>query len=971
MKIRNCLGSSLLFLSLILMLSNCTLAQQPEEAAFVRGHFSEGSSIWRAEDFGWFYYDVDKGIGGEQLSIDLTGRLAEKGHIVYSSQVWDGEFEYRPWGSYKTVAFLGKRYLAGYPDSSFTDAVSILGKGALSEVLSDTKETYTLTYNRSMPLLDGYSLAIGEISKNDDVAAFLLYKNQKLVHVAVVSTGGTFVYKIGNVPVILAHLSKVMRGEGSGTAEVDGVFQVSDAPNIKMSEGSKLGNMEVTHLSEDLLELSNSNSLSLTQNSAISLVYGLDLIVLNRSNLVYYPQGGIFDYGVHEIRGPVYTQDTTLPYINPFTRANSSKALWDFDNFAGFYFDPEDNLGGEQLLVERLSGRSIPPAQQVVINNSQGVLPPGLWYMTPVQPTQFKYRPWGYYNVTELFGELWFAGYGPKTSNDIGNIDTMQNYRVFQLVQDSNDLLRLDSGKALILGEGYEFGLISVYEDKAAVVLSKDGEIVETAILKSNSTYIYKKDFADMKDLPVVAIHVKNVFSDGKNQTVTIDGLFQISDRGYLPVEFGQKFDNMVIVGSNSAYIVMVNYDDAINLGRDKTNSIWPGLYIRSADNDILRYYLFTLKYVVPAPKLTRDINFTRNVPDFGLANFSMIVKAGDITRVYAETFDPKGRNVHFKDLTNSGLGSEDLWGYSWQWNASVLRLSDDNSPIMDASGSSIPGLLYLNSSSRPVQVGIRFDDSGKISSIGDSQEIYYISRTDYNLTKPTMGYDVMMSNSTARKQYIKINPGSSQLKFYDNIMGQFTLSKSNHTLTGPIDSLDPHAKRVAANPGRYELEVRIENAVNALRINGSFFNVTAPEMRGVSIGYNSTKPGKLTRVKLEVPNTNSAKSVVISYNPDQVKAINASGQCNATGFVGQKSGLIKVAFLPWCSSTNLVFIGGQKNATSDLKVIKVEGFMPENVINGSITVIADRNEKQSSAPTFLSALVVFSLAVAMSRRRK
>jgi S-layer protein (TIGR01567 family) len=974
MKKRVCLGLSLIMVFSTLVLVNGIMAQQPEESAFVRGHFSEGNGIWRAEDFDWFYYDSDKGVGGEQLSVNLTGRLAEKGDIVYSSRVWSNEFEYRPWGSYNAVAFMGKRYLAGYPDSSFTDAVSIMGTGALLEVLADTKETYIIAYNQSMPLRNGYSLVIGNLSKNDDEAPLFLYKNQKLMHWAIVSTGDTFVYKIGNVPIILAHLSEVMRGVDYGAAEVDGVFQVSDIPNIRMSEGNKLGNMDVTHLSEDLLELSNNNSLSLTQNSVVPLAYTpdqmlLDLTVLDTPNLIYYPQGGIFDYGIHEIRGPVYTQDTSLPIENPIIKANSAKALWDYSNFTGFYLDPEKNLGREQLAVYRLSGRSIPPLQRDIVDNSQEVLPPGLWYNTPLQTTQFKYRPWGYYNVTALFGELWFAGYGPKTSREIGNIDTMQNFRIIQLIQDSDDILKLNSGKALILGEGYEFGLISVNEDKAAVVLSKNGEIIDTDVLKSDSTYLYKKDLADFKDLPIIALHIQNVFSDGKNQTVMIDGLFQISDRGYLPVEPGQKFDNMAIYYFSPGNITMINLEDSINLGRDTTDSVLPGIYIRSADNDSLRYYLYTLKYVVPAPKLARDINLTKNVPALGQANFSMIVKAGDIVRVSAEISDSDGRMVNYRDLTNFGLGSEDLWGYFWQWNASALKLSDDGSPIMDSNGGSIPGLLYLNSSSQPAQVGIRFDDSGRISSIADSQEIYYISRTDYNLTKPNISYDAMMLNSTARKQYIKINLGSSQLKFYDNIGDQFSPGKSNHTLNGSLDSLEPHAIRVAANPGKYELTVRIENVANALRINGSFFNITAPEMRGVLIGSNTTQAGKLTTVKLEVPNSDVEKSVVVSYNPDQITAISASGPCNTSSHIDQKSGQIKVAFPPGCGSINLTFLGGQKNATSALQIEKAEGFVPDKIINGSVAVTANRSVEQISAPAFIVAII--SLAAAAARRKK
>ncbi|HPM26809.1 MAG TPA: S-layer protein domain-containing protein, partial [Methanothrix sp.] len=83
-------------------------AQEISEAASVRGHFAYGDGVWRADDFGWFYYDLDEDLGGEMLQIDLKDRTAEKGHIVYSSKIWTEQFQYGPWGSFQRVAFFGK-----------------------------------------------------------------------------------------------------------------------------------------------------------------------------------------------------------------------------------------------------------------------------------------------------------------------------------------------------------------------------------------------------------------------------------------------------------------------------------------------------------------------------------------------------------------------------------------------------------------------------------------------------------------------------------------------------------------------------------------------------------------------------------------------------------------------------------------------------------------------------------------------
>jgi hypothetical protein len=297
--------------------------------------------------------------------------------------------------------------------------------------------------------------------------------------------------------------------------------------------------------------------------------------------------------------------------------------------------------------------------------------------------------------------------------------------------------------------------------------------------------------------------------------------------------------------------------------------------------------------------------------------------------------------------------------------------MSDDGTLVLDANGSPIPGLLYLNKTSRPLPVGIRFDGSGRIAGIADSKVIYYVSRSDYNLTKPKFTYDSMMANGTTKSQYIKINPGSSMLKFYETVNGSFDLSKSNHTITGPLDSLEPHALRLSAKPGKYELEVRIENSADALRVNGLFFNVTAPEMHGVFLGSNSTQTGGQVNVSLEVPTSDSEKKVEISYDPETIKAVGAFGPCSTPSYMDEKAGWIDVTFPPGCGSTNLTFVAGEKNATSDLKVVKVEGFKPDKVTNGSITIVAEKNSKKSSDLLFVAALAALSLAAAIRRRRQ
>jgi len=211
-------------LVLLFGLVSSSFAQDAVEAAYARGHFSYGDDVWRASDFGWFYYDLDKDQGGEELKIDLDGRTAEKGHLVYSSSVWSQEFEYKPWGSYQAVAFFGKPYLAGYRNESFTEDVSDLEKGELREVLIDEDLPATMSRNSTISLRQGYVLAAAGVSDKRGAVNMYLLKNGQTVYASVVDIGDTFVYKVNDVPLILVHIANAMRGSDDWIVEVDGVL---------------------------------------------------------------------------------------------------------------------------------------------------------------------------------------------------------------------------------------------------------------------------------------------------------------------------------------------------------------------------------------------------------------------------------------------------------------------------------------------------------------------------------------------------------------------------------------------------------------------------------------------------------------------------------------------------------------------------------------------------------------------------
>ncbi len=963
---------ALAIIAMHIVLLSAASAQEPVEAVEVRGHTSNGDGTWGAADFGWFYYDLDKAEGGEQLKIGLQERSAEKGQIVYTSKAWSRPFEYEPWGSYYAVAFLGKLYLAGYPESSITEEVSSLDKGELREILKDEKETYTLSYNRTLPLAYGYELAAVETSRKDGAVNFILLKNGKPIYGSVVSLGDTFTYKVNDVPVILVHLADAMKGEDDGFAQVDGIFQISDLPDIRLFEGGQLGNMELNDLSEDGIEFRNSKALTLRRDSVVPLTPDLGIIVLDQPDLAYYPVGAIFDYGIHEIRGPAFDGNPSVS-ISQGDENLPAIARWNSQNYSGFYFDPTKSLGEETLILHNVQGRRVP---SIFLNNSNresnNPVPEGFQYNTLLQPKKFEFDSWGQYYVISFLGSQWFAGYDSSIEGRKATKSLLEHEYLGKVLWDIEPQAIILAGN-YSLQEGYEMRIRDVGNDSIFLQLLKDGMPVESSVVKSNSTYIYKRDLGDVKDLPIIMVHLNNVFRNGTKSIATIDGVFQISDQEVLSVEPGLQLADLRIVSVQPFGIFMFN-DDYINLNRDSTISLGPGMNIRVADNDTLRYYLYTAAYVVPRPEPPL-IKKPDNVTSGAAANFSMVVQAAEISQVTADILDSSNKTVFAGDITASGLGSRDIWVFGWNWNATTLQLSDDKSFIMDAGESSVPGLLYLDQSVPPVQVGVVFNSTGRISRITSGKSVYYISRSEYGRIDAGMDYDVMITNESSRKDFLKIEPERSILQFYDVIDGKLVPSGINHTLQGTLAVLEPHAVTVAAKPGRYELRVRVENAVNAIQAFGEFFNVTPAEVRGVSLGSAEALAGESVTIPLEAPVNGSEKRIGISYDASIVKATGIEGECKPTWQVESNPGTITVLLPEGCGAANLTFAARntaaeKENVTVDLNITSTSGFDPETITNGSISIAADGSASKKSDTLGIMATLAAFVAGAYARRR-
>jgi S-layer protein (TIGR01567 family) len=300
---------------------------------------------------------------------------------------------------------------------------------------------------------------------------------------------------------------------------------------------------------------------------------------------------------------------------------SQKKVSLDGASFSGFYYDIDDNTGTEVLTLRLVdiasNGTSAILSDQHDSDGNRGIV-----YTTKAQPTDFDYSQWGQYEMIKFLGESYFAAYGntPMGSETYQLIpflydiskdrNLMADELISKILIDTNDDQIISLKEPLKLEEGYELSVkaINVKGKKIHVVLSKDGEVIDTKIIQQSmdesnigdETYYYKKDIMDTKDIVILAVHFEDIFSGSGIESARVDGIFQISDTP-ISIKEGTEYGKMSIseINLTSMAIKIDNKDQKIRLSNDMEIELMPDIYIYTADQDDisstnpLRYYVY------------------------------------------------------------------------------------------------------------------------------------------------------------------------------------------------------------------------------------------------------------------------------------------------------------------------------------------------------------------------------------------
>ena len=529
---------------------------------------------WTPQTYSGFYYDLDTGEGSENLTVQLTkgSRTIGEKNLQYETVPIQTDFEYGNWGSYEVIGFMAERYFSGYTtNSSFAkDEISVISDGQLSKVLIDTDDRKSLYTGSSLVLEEGYSLNMVEVDINGNTVRVQLEKDGKIIDEAFLSSDSSYVYTADlgdtkDVPIIAVHFAQIFSGRETNAVFVEGIFQISDQ-YLQIQNGDEFGEMEVSSTSSSGIKMRNSDSISLSKGDTIDVMGKLSFVVADADDLRFAPIVETSEPGTYDLRGTVHDDKFDTTVWTPF-------------NFEGFYYNIDENVSTESLVIEKLDGRTIGDENLV--------------YSTKPANVEFEHEGWGSYEVVGFMAEKYFAGYPENTLGKSKGVSVLSDNVLSKVLIDDNDKKSLFTGSSLALDNGYSLKAAEVDVNGKSVLLElyRDGQLLDSGIVPQNGDYVYEADIGGAEDVPMIAVHVSTVFRSTETDAVFVEGIFQISD-DYLEISEGDSFREMKISSISDSGITMKN-KDSISLSKSDVIDLMGNVKFRVADSSVLRFYPF------------------------------------------------------------------------------------------------------------------------------------------------------------------------------------------------------------------------------------------------------------------------------------------------------------------------------------------------------------------------------------------
>lgn len=467
-----------------------------------------GPKVANSEFYG-FYYDIDDDFGTESIILTISDGNVLDGNnrpagVQYTTEKQMKQFKQVDWKYYESIGFLGELYFSGYIEGQSADDESylasrsekknLLSSDHITRVLMDDDTERTIASGSIIDLEEDYELKVSSIDVEGKRVDLELIKDGATVDSKVISPDienslvedKTYYYIIDHgslrgLATIAVHFKNAFHGPDRDLATVDGIFQISENPE-SVKSGMKIDRMTISEVDSTygIITLENlEDTITINRGMDEPLMKGIHIrsedekIAGDTSPFRFFVYKKVSDSGSYLINGRV--EDVV----------DARSVLWNYQNFPGFYYDIDSDLGREELEM-KIEG-----------DLEDGVLNPGdIVYKAAAQSIPFDYAEWKNYYAIGYLGEKFFAGYVSAPDEDRSGLiwDSSENSNLISngflskiLIDEKFDQnLTLSSGSTYPLQEGYEIRIksIDVQGKKILLALAKDGNEVDQSVIE-------------------------------------------------------------------------------------------------------------------------------------------------------------------------------------------------------------------------------------------------------------------------------------------------------------------------------------------------------------------------------------------------------------------------------------------------------------------------------------------------------
>jgi S-layer-related duplication domain len=533
-----------------------------------------------SSNFKAFNYDLDTSTGSESLRIynstntnqSTDGRTLEEGRLNYKTEIlqvaYEADFDNEEvYGStypttYPSIGFFGDRYVS----------ISDEKPDEIAKLLLDSDDTHAIRTSSILELPEGYELTAKQINIEGDKVWMELSQNGEFIEDKIIdiSSGpATWEYYLDigdedNVIVFRLLVTDVFIGSVDRIVITEGIWLVDFENPIDVDARSIFNEMEVQLVDNNSIIMNNLNSIVLEKDRIIPVANDLCFKVADSDALRFCL---------------IKTYNQSTQYDIPGAIATGPK-LWDYSNFAGLFYDVDNNISSEVLKIAE------------PLTNTEKIIHPGnLTYTTTIQKTNFtcdelnsdgeqyevvgilgeKYIPLEQGNPAKL-GKLLLDTNKEYVVTGSGNIDFKDGYGIHYSYDEEEDDLYIDFKK-----DNCIYGRSS-FDNKITF-----DPVSQDAIWK------WEDDIAGVDDVRVMKLHIKKIEGSVSKQFI-IDGVWILDFEDILNFEISDK-EGLLEVTDISENSITFSNSDYINLLSGERFDIYNSLKLEVADNSTLYYY--------------------------------------------------------------------------------------------------------------------------------------------------------------------------------------------------------------------------------------------------------------------------------------------------------------------------------------------------------------------------------------------